>query len=42
MRCGQTGALTKRGNQPADDTARNKVYPEWKKAVTRTFDWVER
>ena len=25
----------------ADDTARTKLYQEWKKAVTRTFDWVE-
>ena len=28
--------------EPAeDDTARTKLYKEWKKAVTRTFDWVE-
>jgi len=27
--------------QPAaDDTARTRFYAEWKKAVTRTFDWV--
>ncbi|HRA64852.1 MAG TPA: glycerol kinase GlpK [Caldilinea sp.] len=27
--------------QPAaDDTARTKLYAAWKKAVTRTFDWV--
>jgi glycerol kinase len=25
----------------ADDSARTKMYKEWKKAVTRTFDWVE-
>ena len=25
----------------ADDTARTKLYKEWKKAVTRSFDWVE-
>jgi glycerol kinase len=25
----------------ADDTARTKLYSTWKKAVTRTFDWVE-
>jgi len=25
----------------ADDTARTKSYKMWKKAVTRTFDWVE-
>jgi glycerol kinase len=25
----------------ADDTARTKLYAQWKKAVTRTFDWVE-
>jgi glycerol kinase len=25
----------------ADDTARVKLFKEWKKAVTRTFDWVE-
>lgn len=25
----------------ADDSARTKLYKEWKKAVTRTFDWVE-
>ena len=24
-----------------DDTARTKNYAEWKKAVTRTFDWIE-
>jgi glycerol kinase len=28
--------------QPSqDDTARTKLYQTWKKAVTRTFDWVE-
>ncbi len=28
--------------QPSeDDTARTKYYAKWKKAVTRTFDWVE-
>jgi glycerol kinase len=28
--------------QPSsDDTARTKNYAQWKKAVTRTFDWVE-
>jgi glycerol kinase len=25
----------------ADDSARTTMYKEWKKAVTRTFDWVE-
>lgn len=25
----------------ADDTARVKLFKEWKKAVTRTFDWIE-
>jgi glycerol kinase len=25
----------------ADDTARTRLYAQWKKAVTRTFDWVE-
>ena len=25
----------------ADDAARTKLYPQWKKAVTRTFDWIE-
>jgi glycerol kinase len=25
----------------ADDAARTTMYKEWKKAVTRTFDWVE-
>ena len=24
-----------------DDTARTQLYAQWKKAVTRTFDWVE-
>ncbi len=24
-----------------DDTARTKLYHEWKKAISRTFDWVE-
>ena len=29
--------------EPAtDDTARTRLYAEWKKAVTRAFDWVER
>ena len=29
--------------EPAsDDTARTRLYTEWKKAVTRAFDWVER
>jgi len=28
--------------QPSqDDTARTQYYAQWKKAVTRTFDWVE-
>jgi glycerol kinase len=28
--------------QPSpDDTAHTKNYAEWKKAITRTFDWVE-
>jgi glycerol kinase len=25
----------------ADDTARTKSYAQWKKAVTRTFEWIE-
>ena len=25
----------------ADDTARTQLYAQWKKAVTRTFDWAE-
>jgi glycerol kinase len=25
----------------ADDKARTQLYAQWKKAVTRTFDWVE-
>jgi glycerol kinase len=25
----------------ADETARTQLYAQWKKAVTRTFDWVE-
>jgi glycerol kinase len=28
-------------NPSKDDTARTKLYKEWKKAVTRTFDWIE-
>jgi glycerol kinase len=24
-----------------DDTARTKHFAQWKKAVTRTFDWIE-
>jgi glycerol kinase len=28
--------------QPSeDDTARTALYAQWKKAVTRTFDWVD-
>lgn len=25
----------------ADDAPRTTLYAQWKKAVTRTFDWVE-
>jgi glycerol kinase len=28
-------------NPSADDKARTQLYAQWKKAVTRTFDWVE-
>jgi glycerol kinase len=33
--------IDKTWNPSADDTARTKNYQMWKKAVTRTFDWVE-
>lgn len=33
--------VDKTWNPSADDTARTKHYQTWKKAVTRTFDWVE-
>jgi glycerol kinase len=33
--------VDKTWNPSADDTARTKNYELWKKAVTRTFDWVE-
>lgn len=31
----------KRWEPAKDDTARTKLYAQWKKAVTRTFDWIE-
>jgi glycerol kinase len=34
-------AEDKRWDPEMDDTARAKRYAEWKKAVTKTFDWVE-
>lgn len=33
--------IDKTWNPSRDDTARTKHYQTWKKAVTRTFDWVE-
>ncbi|HEX9926852.1 MAG TPA: glycerol kinase GlpK [Anaerolineae bacterium] len=33
--------IDKTWNPSADDTARTKLYGRWKKAVTRTFDWIE-
>lgn len=33
--------MDKTWNPSKDDTARTKYYAMWKKAVTRTFDWVE-
>ena len=36
----RTGAGTRNGTaMPADE--REKLYAGWKKAVTRTFDWIE-
>ncbi len=37
----QNWGIDKTWDPSADDTARTKKYGEWKKAVTRTFDWVE-
>jgi glycerol kinase len=34
-------AVDKTWQPSEDDTARVKDYAEWKKAVTRTFDWIE-
>jgi glycerol kinase len=34
-------AEDKRWNPQMDDATRAALYKEWKKAVTRTFDWVE-
>jgi len=31
----------KRWEPAEDDTARTQLYAQWKKAVTRTFNWVE-
>lgn len=33
--------VDKTWNPSADDSARTKLFAMWKKAVTRTFDWVE-
>jgi glycerol kinase len=33
--------MDKTWNPSANDTARTQLYKLWKKAVTRTFDWVE-
>jgi glycerol kinase len=37
----QNWGMDKTWKPSADDTARTKNYALWKKAVTRTFDWVE-
>ncbi|HFB52546.1 MAG TPA: glycerol kinase [Anaerolineae bacterium] len=37
----QNWGVDKTWQPSADDTARTKLYRQWKKAVTRTFDWVE-
>ncbi len=37
----QNWGMDKTWQPSADDTARTKLYRQWKKAVTRTFDWVE-
>jgi glycerol kinase len=34
-------AKDKEWSPKMDSTLREKVYAGWKKAVTRTFDWVE-
>ncbi len=31
----------RRWHPAPEDTARTKLYAQWKKAVTRTFDWIE-
>jgi len=37
----QNWGIDKTWQPSADDTARTKLYRRWKKAVTRTFAWVE-
>ena len=37
----QNWGMDKTWEPSADDTARTKNFEEWKKAVTRTFDWIE-
>ena len=37
----QNWGMDKTWEPAADDTARTKNYAQWKKAVTRTFDWVD-
>ena len=39
--CVATGARTRSGPRQMDADERDKQYAMWKKAVTRTFDWVE-
>ncbi len=34
-------AEDKRWEPAMDDAARNRLYRNWKKAVTKTFDWVD-
>jgi glycerol kinase len=33
--------VDKRWEPKMDEAKREKQYKEWKKAVTRTFDWIE-
>ncbi|MFJ6675304.1 glycerol kinase GlpK [Actinosynnema sp. NPDC091369] len=37
----QNWAQDKQWDPAMDDEARDRTYAQWKKAVTRTFDWVE-
>ena len=37
--CAVTGPRAPAGSPTMDDAERERLYAEWKKAVTRTFDW---
>ena len=39
--CARTGARTRSGRPTMEQSEVDKEYGQWKKAVTRTFDWVD-